>query len=439
MNTGNRYVLLGLARPRAQWFKSVSHWTTSAAVPAEFLKCVSVEELKARMVGGRIFSAVLLDGTLPVVDRDLLQSARDAGCVVLIIDDGRRSREWIELGATAILSPDLGRAELLDALVTHAEMVGATTPVFAASSDQDIDLTKALVPSSVVGVCGPGGTGASILAGSLAQGLGQGSAQQGKIALVDLALHSEQAMLHDVRDVVPGIQELVDAHRIGTPSDREVRALTFEVAERNYQLLLGLRQARYWPSIRPHAFAAAFESLRRTFEVIVCDISSDFEGANSTGSADLEERNLMARHVSRNADVVFVVGHPGVKGLHSLMRVITELIANDVEPTRIVPVINQAPRQQRQRAQISRGIAELTASVIGKAQIAPPLFIPHRNIEQAIRDVVRLPAPLPSTMAGAYNAVLNKVGHQGITPTLDLQLVAPGSLGTWSDDDLEAV
>jgi bifunctional non-homologous end joining protein LigD len=33
--TGERYVLLGLARPRAAWFRQVGQWATSAALPAD--------------------------------------------------------------------------------------------------------------------------------------------------------------------------------------------------------------------------------------------------------------------------------------------------------------------------------------------------------------------------------------------------------------------
>jgi hypothetical protein len=69
---GDRFVLLGLARPRATWFSEVSRWATSAIVPAEFVKCVSAEEVRARLAVGRPWSAALLDGSLPAVDRDLL-------------------------------------------------------------------------------------------------------------------------------------------------------------------------------------------------------------------------------------------------------------------------------------------------------------------------------------------------------------------------------
>src|SRR6185436_194832 len=125
----------------------------------------------------------------------------------------------------------------------------------------------------------------------------------------------------------PGLQEVVDAHRSGWPADDELRTLLFHVVDRHYQLLLGLRRARYWSTLRPRAFDAAFESLRRLFGVTVCDITADFEGERDGGSVDVEERNHVARATVGLADVVFVVARPGVKGMHALVRVLGELAA----------------------------------------------------------------------------------------------------------------
>ncbi|MDQ3146824.1 MAG: hypothetical protein M3R01_07805, partial [Actinomycetota bacterium] len=61
--SAGRWVVLGLARHRAEWFRSMSRWATSAALPLEFVKCLSVEELSVRLSGGRTFSAVLVDGS----------------------------------------------------------------------------------------------------------------------------------------------------------------------------------------------------------------------------------------------------------------------------------------------------------------------------------------------------------------------------------------
>lgn len=430
----DRFVLLGLARPRVEWFRAVGQWATSAAIPAEFLKCVSVEELRARLQSGRTFSAVLLDGGMATVDRDILEVARDAGCVVLVVDDGRGRQDWVGLGAASLLPTNLTREALLDALAGHAAMVGrgAASPLDDAGPGTEVPTWRGLLAA----VCGPGGTGASTVAAALAQGLGHDARTSGDVVLADLALQAEQAMLHDVRDVVPGIQELVEAHRSRRPSTDEVRALTFSVVERQYHLLLGLRRARYWATLRPRSFEAALESLRTAFATVVCDITADFESEDDAGSSDVEERNLMARSAVRSADVVFVVGRPGVKGLHALVRVLADLAAAGVPAGRTVPVLNEAPRQPRARAELAGALAELAVPAMGGGRTVAPVFLPSRRVEEALRDAVSVPAPLPGLLAGAFNAVVDRLGPAsdvGVQPVLER--VAPGSLASWAEDE----
>jgi hypothetical protein len=419
----DRYVLLGLARPRAEWFRAVGQWATSGALPAEFLKCVSVEELRARLAAGRPYSAAILDGAIPAVDRDVLAAAREAGCVVVVVDDGRGARDWRALGAAAVLAPGFTREALLDVLASHAELVARRAAAAVEDGAAVHDLTEAR--ATVVAVLGPGGTGASTVAAALAQGL------DGPVVLADLALHAEQAMLHDVRDVVPGVQELVEASRARHLAADDVRALTFEVVERRYFLLLGLRRSRYWSTIRPRAFAAAFDALRRSFGVVVCDVSADLEAEEDAGSVDVGERNVMARAAVLGADVVLVVGRSGVKGLHSLVRVVTDVVAAGVPPERVVPVVNMAPRSPKARAELTAALAEL----VQPATTAPPVFLPARRVEEALRDAVPLPSPLPATVAAATQAVLARVGPVDEPPAAEPELVVPGSLGAWPDEE----
>ncbi|MGH3666635.1 MAG: hypothetical protein ACRDU8_11210, partial [Egibacteraceae bacterium] len=353
----DRFVLLGLARARSVWFRVVAQWATSAAIPAEFVKCVSGEELGAHLVGGRAYSAVLLDAGLPSVDRDLIQAARDSGVVVLVVEDGRARRDWTALGAAAVLPPDFDREHLLESLATHTSMVGGgdALPGTRPEAYDPGDVRE----GRVIAVCGPGGTGASTAAIALAQQLGADPKGEGPVLLADLSLRAEQAMLHDARDIVPGVQELVEAHRGRSPGPEEVRSLTFEVTARHYHLLLGLRRSRYWATVRPRSFEAAFESLRRAFGTVVCDIDADFEGEEEGGSVDLEERHVMARVPAQRADAVVVVGRPGVKGLHSLVRVLAEVLDLGVPTTRIVPVVNGAPRSPRARGEMTAALAQL--------------------------------------------------------------------------------
>lgn len=430
---GDRFVLLGLSRPRAEWFRSVSQWATSAALPAEFLKCVSVEELRARLESGRAHSAVLLDGTLPGVDRDVVQVARNAGCAVVVVDDVDGRRDWRSLGVTAVLPSTLTRELLLDVLATHATMVGRPTLEVFDDGMSGVPVDAGLVAA----VCGTGGTGASTVAAALAQGLGF-RRDCGDVALADLALNGEQAMLHDVRDIAPGVQELVEAHRSRWCTSDDVRALMFHVVAREYRLLLGLRRARYWSTLRPRSFEAAFESLRQTFGVTVCDVTGDVEGEDDAGSVDVEERNLMARTALLRADVVFVVTRPGPKGVHAAVRLIADLAGIGVPGDRIVPVVNMAPRHPRARAELTAALADLLAPVIGSRGPASPVFLPAKKVDEALRDAVPLPAPLPALLANAFAAMTARVGPRVMPPPRDAELVAPGSLGASLDRDESA-
>src|SRR5687767_5856859 len=116
---GERFVALGLAHARSGWFSELARWSTSAVIPIEFVKCVTLEEVRARLASGRAFSALLVDGGLSGVDRDLIDAAREGGCAVIVIEDDRVRRDWLALGASAVLPPELSRAGLLDVLETH--------------------------------------------------------------------------------------------------------------------------------------------------------------------------------------------------------------------------------------------------------------------------------------------------------------------------------
>jgi MinD-like ATPase involved in chromosome partitioning or flagellar assembly len=419
--TPERWVLLGLARPRLPWFVAVARDATSGALPAEFLKCVSAEEVRVRLAGGRHCSAVLLDGGLPVVDRDLLTAVVACGAAAVVVDPGRAERDWEGLGATAVLPADFAPRDLLEVLEATASPAGAR----GVTEDER---PAAPVTGRLALVCGPGGTGASTAAAALAQGL---AAEGADVVLADLALRAEQAMLHDVRDVVPGIQELVEAHRSGTPSAEEVRELTFAVVERRYALLLGLRRARSWTALRPRALAAAVDSLLSAFDVVVADVTADFEGEADAGSADVEDRNAMARTALARADAAFVVGRPGVKGLHALVRTLGDVVEAGLAPRRLVPVVAGAPRSPRARAELAHALADLAGPTLPEP-VAAPVFLPARRVEGALRDALPLPAPLPARLAGAFAAVLARQGrarHRAAGPVP----VAPGSLASWGD------
>lgn len=407
----DRYVLLGLAPARSEWFRAVSHWCNAAGIPAEFVKCVSPEQVRAALSTGRAVSAVLIDAAAPGLDRDLLDTAGRAGAVVLVVGP-------VDLPVAAVLPVPFGPDHLLDALAAHARPVGL------AALDPPVSAPPVPSPQAqVVAACGSGGTGVSTVAIAAAQAL----AGSGPTLLADLRLHAEQAMLHDARDVVPGVQELVEAHRARTPSAAEVQAVTWRVAERGYDLLLGLRRARAWPALRPRAFEAAFASLRTGWRHVVCDVDADVEGERETGSADVEERNVMARGALAAADVVLVVLLPGMKGVHSAVRVIGDVVGLGVDPSAVVPVVNRAPRSPRARAEVAAALASLCGVDVGE-----PVFLPDRRVDDVLRDSGRLPPVLVAPIRTACSGVAPR-RHGRAAVAAEPERIAPGSLGAWPE------
>lgn len=425
----DRFVVLGLAPARAAWFTTVARWSTAAALPVEFVKCLSPEEVRARLASGRPWSALLVDAGSPGLDRDLVAAARSAGAAVVVVDAGT-ARDWRGLGAAAVLPPGFGRGDLLAALEAEARPVGAADAVPAPG--RDAGSSPAAWRGRLVAVVGAGGTGASTVAMAVAQGLAADVRHAG-VVLADLALRADQAVLHDAGDVVPGVQELVEAHRSDRLSPTAVRALTFDVPDRGYALLLGLRRPRDWAALRPRAVEAAVDGLRRAFGAVVADATGEVEGEAECGSVEVEERNLLARTAVREADAVVAVGRPGVTGLRHLVALVGAVGAAGAAPERVLPVVNRAPRSPRSRAELARALAELAGD---GPPTAGPLFLPDvRRLDDLQRDAAPLPAAFARSAAAAVDAVLRRVTPAGSADGGDPVPVAPGSLGRWAGEE----
>jgi MinD-like ATPase involved in chromosome partitioning or flagellar assembly len=436
--TTDRYVVLGLARARAAWFGQVARWATAAALPVDFIKTVSGEEVRARLRSGRPFSALLVDGGLAALDRDLIELAGRHGCAVIAIDDGRSARSWRDLGVAAVLPADVDRSVLLDALRAVAQPIARCEDAPAPSDAAEPGPTRWRGRS--VAVTGSGGVGRSTLAMALAAGLAGDPRDAGLVVLADLALHAQQALLHDAGDVVPGVVELAEAYR-GTALDATaVRSMCFSVPG-GYDVLLGLRRHRDWTALRPRALAAALDGVRRAYRVVVSDVDPDVEGETECGSLDVEDRNLLARTALRDADVVLVVGLPGVAGVHAHLRVVRELVEFGIAGARIVPVVNRAPRGPRQRAELGAALAGplLAAACPGVTLASTPIFVPERRrLDDVTRDGAFLPQQIVRPLAVAVRALLDRTPELPTPPAPEPVAVAPGSLGSWSADDTEA-
>lgn len=431
-----RYVVLGLAQVRSAWFREVARWTTSASLPVEFVKAMSLEEVRVRLRSGRGYSALLIDDSVTGFDRDVVSLALEAGCAVVLVGGARAATRWTELGASAVLPGDFGRGDLLQTLDQVA------TPI--ARAGEAAPAPAEVLPSSgyrgrLVAVTGAGGTGRSTVAMAIAQGLAADARHAELVCLADLALHADHAMLHEPADVVPGVIELVEAHRGGLPSIDTVRSLTWRVDARGYHLLLGLRRHRDWTGLRPRAFEAAVDGLRRCFRVVVADIDDDLEGEHLTGSIDVEERNLMARVVALAADLVVVVGAPGMHGVHGMLRVTRDLLDHGVPGDRLLPVVNRAPRSPRARADLARAFGRLLQAGVGEQGVPAPIHLnERRHLDELVQDGARLPSSWLAPICGPVLALLD--GHAAARDDAvgrEPVAVVPGSLGRWADQDLD--
>ena len=419
---GDRYVVLALAGARAAWLGALAQWANAGSIAVDLVKCLSIEEVRARLASSRPFSALVVDAALPAVDRDLLDVAASARCPVVGITSTCGPQATLDFAA--VIGDGFSADEFVEVLHRTASMV--TT---AAAQVHAIERSpSAAWRGRVAAVCGPGGTGASTLAIALAQSLGDDPRHSGLVLLADLCLRADQAMLHDARDLSPGLQELVEAHRRGTPPLDVVREHTFLVSARRYRLLLGLRRARAWAALRRRAFEAAFEGLAQAHRIVVCDTDADVEGEREGGSADVQDRNVMARTAVQRADLVFVVGLPTVKGLHSLVRALDDVTGIGVAGDRIVPVVNRAPRGHRTERELSAALGSLLPF-----PARAPVFVPERAVDGALYDGTRLPDALGAPLARAFH-------DAPATPAADVaadryERVTPGSLGAWPDDE----
>lgn len=434
----DRFVVLGVAPARREWFRRVGRWANEAALPIDFIKCISVDEVQSRLESGRPFSALLIDSSTPGLGRDILELAASLGTGPIIVDNGLVDRDWRELGAQAALPDTFEAADLRTVLSHNAQPIRQSAPVGADLFDHAPEAETAR--AALITFTGAGGMGTSTLAMAAAQGLATKHKDRAPILLADMALRSNQAMLHDARDVVPGLLEFVDAHRLGVPNPEDTPASIHAFPERGYDLLLGLRNERDWVSISSRSLSAGWSTLLERYRTVVCDVTGDFDGADETGSEDIEDRNRLARMAARQSDLVVVVGVPGAWGIRHQVRTILALSEIGVPCSRILPVINHAPRQQRAKSGITSAIADLTRTRIADAEdLAGPIFVPTRKgLEATLRDGDALPGAISDKLASSLDALIDVRPEIAIELTVEPEpvAVAPGSLGTWSEDDV---
>jgi hypothetical protein len=320
--TMGRYVFLLLASPDATWVETLRKRLAAAAWPAEVVVCRQAYEACARLGSGRRHSALLVDARARL-DADLADAAETAGTPVIACGPGAGPLELAQLPKTpAHPVRPVPWGDRLPAWV--AELLNtATSP---ASSQ-----------GGLIGVCGPGGTGASVVAMALAQGL----APDNDLLLADFARRPHQTLLHCTSPAASRLPDLIARLRGRRLLGAEVRAGTVPVDGQPYWLLPGPFRPEHWVTVHARTFDIALNALRAAFGLVIADITGDFEGEAETGSLEVEERNHPARRVALTADLVVLVGGAGRTTRHATADTHDRLTALGVETPRILLCANR--------------------------------------------------------------------------------------------------
>jgi hypothetical protein len=330
-----RYVLL-VVDDRA---RSITTRLKCSALAAEVVTCASPEQACSALVTGRRYSAVVTHAAAPGL------AAMAARAATPILSVGRGLPPGALASALATVATEVPQA---DAEVPSGSGVGPE-PTLGSFPGRPGPAGR------LVAVCGPGGTGSSSVAAALAAAWGSEPAARpqapaappvppagggrARVLLADMALHADQAFLHGLDQPPSGLLQLVEVGRYRPVTAVDVGRHT--IAASGGRLLPGLRRPGHWTAITPAAFDEVLTGLRGLFDLVVADITGDFEGEADGGSMDVEERNHMSRRTAASADVVVVVGRPGANGARRLTQLVNDLLDLGVDPARIQPLANR--------------------------------------------------------------------------------------------------
>lgn len=420
----DRYVILGLGRSRSKWFSDVAVWSSAGAVPADFVKCLSVAEVKQKLNALQPTSILMLEAGTPGVDADLIHSVRSHEIATVVVCPKDLQQKWLDIGATAVLPQSFSPPELLNVLSAHGSLITRTSNEEIAQAVADITSHT----GKLIAVCGPGGTGTSTIASVIAQTLSDDVMNTELVCLVDMARNADLAMLHNIDDVVPGLEEVIESNRNRRASAEDLHSFTFHIQPRGYRLVLGSQRPGAWTSMSKRSIEFTLEGLRAAFNYVIADITGDFEGELDGGSIDVEERNALARLTARTADIIVVVGSSGLKGTHSMIRTVNELLRMNIAPERIFPTVNRTHKKLMGEKETTAALKALTHRNGVSASVNDPGFVIEKPIEHIWRNEERFPKQLCSQV---YKVIETAVEQSEISGGVTIlpEPIAPGSLG----------
>ncbi len=270
------------------------------------------------------------------------------------------------------------------------------------TSPQTTTPRDADIAGHIISVVGPGGVGTSTTTMAIAQSLGQ---TMGPPLVLDARSRGELAFLNDARAHAMGVSELIRAARISHIAKEDLATYLEWISSRHYYLLKSNRSRRDWLGWDQDSLNSAFGALRNSFKHVVVDIGNDFEGSSESGSMDIESKNLLGRTALAFSSLVVLVGSDNTKGIYSLAAINREVSRSGLTKAPSVFVINRCASSRLRQAMAKQELSQLlSAPTLPMARTSggdrpEVIYIPARNIDPIISDVL----PLPSWMVEPFN------------------------------------
>ncbi len=267
---------------------------------------------------------------------------------------------------------------------------------------------------SVVSVLGPGGTGSSTVAMSIAQVLGQGSEPS---ILLDGRTKGELAFLNEAGKHRLTVNELISASRVHSLSVEEVGSYLEFVPSRKYRLLKASSNPHAWLGWDPESIDTTLDSLSRSTRHLVADLNGSIFNLEETGCSDTASMESLTKACLDRSDLVVIVAGPDTKGLYSLTEMIQELHRAGFGDIASLVVINRTEPSRLKRHLAERQLESFLETAIKSASSskAPLKYslvsIPNRSLERTHCEVEAIPewicGPIRTSLAGLATEIQN--------------------------------
>lgn len=304
-------------------------------------RCVDHGELLGTALRDRP-RAVLVDASLPWVDRDFVTALRRAGIETIAIGSSARPLEQVGIHCL----PSDTSPEAVSALVFSFDDAPA-------SVSGPVERPRSSTAGRLVAVWGAGGApGRSTVAIHLAIE----AASNGKLTLlIDADVWSASIAQSLELDEAPSITQAARLAADGWPAP-----ITdcVQAGPENVAVLVGLARAELWPEVREESWRAVLAAAILEYDVVVVDLAAPIEEDEELAFDRVPfRRNLVTTTVLELADEIVMVVASDPIGLRRAVMAHQALIARLQVPSEVKVILNRTPRSGRRVQDCSRAVS----------------------------------------------------------------------------------